>query len=64
MYRTFNCGVAGIDYRFAERRCGNCPALLQQTGEQAWVIGQIEHAEENEARYHSLMKNRCFNFRS
>lgn len=47
MYRTFNCGV-GMVIALPQEDVDTALALLQQTGENAWVIGQIEHAEDGE----------------
>lgn len=41
MYRTFNCGV-GMVIALPQEDVETALALLQQAGEQAWVIGQIE----------------------
>ncbi|MDY4593948.1 MAG: phosphoribosylformylglycinamidine cyclo-ligase [[Pasteurella] aerogenes] len=49
MYRTFNCGV-GMIIALPQEDVETALALLRQAGQQAWVIGQIEHAEENEAQ--------------
>ncbi|EEX50876.1 phosphoribosylformylglycinamidine cyclo-ligase [Pasteurella dagmatis] len=47
MYRTFNCGV-GMIIALPQEDVETALALLQQTGENAWLIGRIEHIEEGE----------------
>lgn len=47
MYRTFNCGV-GMIIALPQEDIETALALLQQTGENAWLIGRIEHLEEGE----------------
>ncbi|VEI58291.1 phosphoribosylformylglycinamidine cyclo-ligase [Pasteurella multocida] len=47
MYRTFNCGV-GMIIALPQEDVETALALLQQTGENAWLIGRIEHLEEGE----------------
>lgn len=47
MYRTFNCGV-GMIIAVAEQDVDTALALLNQSGEQAWVIGRIEQAQAGE----------------
>ncbi|MGC7589061.1 phosphoribosylformylglycinamidine cyclo-ligase [Bisgaard Taxon 46] len=47
MYRTFNCGV-GMIIALPQEDVETALALLQQTGEKAWVIGRIEHLEDGE----------------
>ncbi|MDG6895424.1 phosphoribosylformylglycinamidine cyclo-ligase [Volucribacter amazonae] len=49
MYRTFNCGV-GMVIALPSEQVENALALLQQAGEQAWLIGKIEQAETGEAQ--------------
>ena len=45
MYRTFNCGV-GMVIALPQEDVETALALLQQSGEKAWVIGQVELATE------------------
>ena len=47
MYRTFNCGV-GMVIAVPADQADSALALLQQEGEKAWVIGQIETADAGE----------------
>jgi len=47
MYRTFNCGV-GMVIAVPADQADSAVALLQQEGEKAWVIGQIETADAGE----------------
>ena len=48
MYRTFNCGV-GMIIALPQEDVETALGLLQQAGETAWVIGDIQHlADENE----------------
>lgn len=47
MYRTFNCGV-GMIIALPQEDVDTALGLLKQTGEKAWVIGQIEHATDGE----------------
>ncbi|MFH4530595.1 phosphoribosylformylglycinamidine cyclo-ligase [Vibrio diabolicus] len=47
MYRTFNCGV-GLIVALPKDQAEAAVALLQEEGENAWVIGQIAQAEANE----------------
>ncbi|HHX8272136.1 TPA: phosphoribosylformylglycinamidine cyclo-ligase [Vibrio diabolicus] len=47
MYRTFNCGV-GLIVALPKDQADAAVALLQEEGENAWVIGQIAQAEANE----------------
>ncbi|BDR12706.1 phosphoribosylformylglycinamidine cyclo-ligase [Vibrio sp. STUT-A11] len=47
MYRTFNCGV-GLIVALPKDQAEAAVALLQQEGENAWVIGEIAQAEANE----------------
>lgn len=49
MYRTFNCGV-GMVIALPQEDVETALALLAQTGEKAWVIGQIEHLEPQETK--------------
>ncbi|MFC0308160.1 phosphoribosylformylglycinamidine cyclo-ligase [Gallibacterium trehalosifermentans] len=49
MYRTFNCGV-GIIIALPQEDVETALALLAQTGEKAWVIGQIEHLDPEETQ--------------
>ena len=48
MYRTLNCGV-GMVVCVAEDQVDTCLSVLQQQGEQAWVLGRVA-AGEGEAR--------------
>ncbi|MFN1550390.1 phosphoribosylformylglycinamidine cyclo-ligase [Vibrio natriegens] len=47
MYRTFNCGV-GLIVALPKDQAEAAVALLQEEGENAWVIGEIAQAEANE----------------
>ena len=48
MYRTFNCGV-GMVIALPQEDVETALGLLQQAGENAWVVGDIQHlADENE----------------
>ncbi len=47
MYRTFNCGV-GMVIAVPATETDKALALLGAAGEQAWVIGQIEAAQDGE----------------
>ncbi|UTW13566.1 phosphoribosylformylglycinamidine cyclo-ligase [Marinobacterium rhizophilum] len=47
MYRTFNCGV-GMVIAVPAAETDKALALLGAAGEQAWVIGQIEAAQDGE----------------
>ncbi|ELL0571602.1 phosphoribosylformylglycinamidine cyclo-ligase [Vibrio fluvialis] len=47
MYRTFNCGV-GLLIALPKDQAQAAVELLQQEGENAWVIGEIAAAQENE----------------
>ena len=48
MYRTFNCGV-GMVIALPQEDVVTALGLLQQAGENAWVVGDIQHlADENE----------------
>ena len=53
MYRTFNCGVGmviAVPHAEAERAV----ELLNQLGEDAWVIGRIADAAENDEQVEIL----------
>ena len=45
MYRTFNCGV-GMVIALPLEQVETALAILKQAGENAWLIGHIEHAED------------------
>ena len=45
MYRTFNCGV-GMVITLPQEQVETALAILKQAGENAWLIGHIEHAED------------------
>ena len=45
MYRTFNCGV-GMVIALPQEQVDTALAILKQAGENAWLIGHIEHAED------------------
>ena len=45
MYRTFNCGV-GMVIALPQEQVETALAILKQAGENAWLIGHIEHAED------------------
>jgi phosphoribosylformylglycinamidine cyclo-ligase len=47
MYRTFNCGV-GLIVALPKDQAEAAVALLQEEGENAWVIGEIAQAQANE----------------
>lgn len=47
MYRTFNCGV-GMVIALPKEQVETALAILKQAGENAWLIGHIEHAEDGE----------------
>lgn len=47
MYRTFNCGV-GMVVALPQDQVETALAILKQAGEEAWLIGHIEHAEDGE----------------
>lgn len=47
MYRTFNCGV-GMIIALPQDDVETALALLNQAGEKAWLIGQVEHANAGE----------------
>ncbi|MDO5054513.1 MAG: phosphoribosylformylglycinamidine cyclo-ligase [Pasteurella oralis] len=49
MYRTFNCGV-GMIIALPQQDVDTALALLKQTGENAWLIGQVEPATQDEAQ--------------
>ncbi|KGQ36568.1 phosphoribosylformylglycinamidine cyclo-ligase [Gallibacterium genomosp. 1] len=49
MYRTFNCGV-GMVIALPQEDVETALALLAQTGEKAWVIGQIGHLDEQDKK--------------
>lgn len=46
MYRTFNCGV-GMVIALPQEQVDTALAILKQAGENAWLIGHIEHAEDD-----------------
>ena len=46
MYRTFNCGV-GMVIALPQEQVETALAILKQAGENAWLIGHIEHAEDD-----------------
>lgn len=46
MYRTFNCGV-GMVIALPLEQVETALAILKQSGENAWLIGHIEHAEDD-----------------
>lgn len=46
MYRTFNCGV-GMVIALPRELVETALAILKQAGENAWLIGHIEHAEDD-----------------
>lgn len=46
MYRTFNCGV-GMVIALPHEQVETALAILKQAGENAWLIGHIEHAEDD-----------------
>ncbi|PJG84982.1 phosphoribosylformylglycinamidine cyclo-ligase [Conservatibacter flavescens] len=47
MYRTFNCGV-GMVIALPQNEAENALKLLQEAGENAWIIGKVEPIVENE----------------
>lgn len=47
MYRTFNCGV-GMVIALPQSEVETALAILKQSGENAWLIGHIESATDNE----------------
>ncbi|BFU59207.1 MULTISPECIES: phosphoribosylformylglycinamidine cyclo-ligase [Rodentibacter] len=47
MYRTFNCGV-GMVIALPQDQVETALAILKQAGENAWLIGHIESATDNE----------------
>ena len=47
MYRTFNCGV-GMIIALPAEQADAAAQFMQEAGEQAWVIGHIEAASEQE----------------
>ena len=47
MYRTFNCGV-GMVIALPQEQVETALAILKQAGENAWLIGKIEHAADGE----------------
>ena len=47
MYRTFNCGV-GMVIALPRSKVETALAILKQSGENAWLIGHIESATDNE----------------
>lgn len=47
MYRTFNCGV-GMVIALPQSQVETALAILKQSGENAWLIGHIENATDNE----------------
>jgi len=47
MYRTFNCGV-GMVIALPAEQAEKAVNLLNELGENSWLIGKIEAAEENE----------------
>ncbi len=47
MYRTFNCGV-GMVIAVPAAETDSALAVLAAAGEQAWIIGQIETAQDGE----------------
>ncbi len=46
MYRTFNCGV-GMVIALPQEQVETALAIVKQAGENAWLIGHIEHAEDD-----------------
>lgn len=46
MYRTFNCGV-GMVIALPQEQVDTALSILKQAGENAWLIGHIEHAEDD-----------------
>ncbi|HEY7864862.1 MAG TPA: AIR synthase-related protein, partial [Psychromonas sp.] len=49
MYRTFNCGV-GLVIVVPSAEKHRAVEILTAQGENAWVLGHIEDATENEAQ--------------
>ncbi|UEA16082.1 phosphoribosylformylglycinamidine cyclo-ligase [Pasteurella canis] len=49
MYRTFNCGV-GMIIALPQQDVETALTLLKQSGENAWLIGQIEPVAQDEAQ--------------
>ncbi|MCQ9121647.1 phosphoribosylformylglycinamidine cyclo-ligase [Rodentibacter pneumotropicus] len=49
MYRTFNCGV-GMVIALPQNQVETALAILKQAGENAWLIGHIEQAADDEAQ--------------
>jgi phosphoribosylformylglycinamidine cyclo-ligase len=47
MYRTFNCGV-GMVIALPKEHASNAVDILNQAGENAWVIGEIHAASDNQ----------------
>ncbi len=47
MYRTFNCGV-GMIVALPKADVETALGLLQQAGEKAWVIGEIQHLTQDD----------------
>lgn len=47
MYRTFNCGV-GMVIALPAEQAEKAVEILSQQGENSWIIGKIEAADENE----------------
>ena len=47
MYRTFNCGV-GMVIALPQSQVETALAILRQSGENAWLIGHIESATDDE----------------
>ena len=47
MYRTFNCGV-GMIVALPKEDVETALGLLQQAGEKAWVIGEIQHLAQDD----------------
>lgn len=48
MYRTFNCGV-GMVIAVSSSEADNALKILNQCGEEAWIIGNIENSKSDEA---------------
>ena len=46
MYRTFNCGI-GMVIALPQEQVETALAILKQAGENAWLIGHIEYAEDD-----------------
>ncbi|MBN6079783.1 phosphoribosylformylglycinamidine cyclo-ligase [Aggregatibacter actinomycetemcomitans] len=49
MYRTFNCGV-GMVVALPQEDVETALGLLHQAGENAWVIGEVQHLGDDEAQ--------------